>query len=665
MRGEESGEESDRETLGDGRLRLARRRPFRLAPSARRGLLLLTCLGAIWGQAALAQAAEPVPIPLKHVTTDGDDDYDSLGVMVGINDGPARLFELDTGSDQFNAQIDELVEVEPLPDTEPALYAYGDGTYGNWVQRIRFDSLSYYDPDDPSEPIVTFDGGHVAGQILDIVYTEDYAGFKDLKRTGDPVGYDDETPLYADLEVRERILNGEPGEMPPLYGIFGAGDFLGEDIETSALGGRTRSGYVISANANLGEITTPGCGPCLTLHLSPNVRAQFSALVPWGKLDYQYARKHFPPSGAPASAQFEGTYSYTISVEVGGKKHAIDFKGPILFDSGTPDFIYVVQDKVLKKLRTKGFKLAEDSDGVVDFKIHGFKDTLNNQEFDEIGISRLSGEGEGDGVIIGLPFFQANSIMYDLENRTTAFTPFFVTVEAFTTDASDAKPPHLGRVTGEMGSVGWLGVAGVISGAGDFTIEKDAVVRLTGVNSYRGATHIADDGFLYLAGPGSIEQSERVVVDGVLNISQKGNYLEPWGVAHSMNDAVLRNLNGKGEVHLGGRRLVVTAAEGTFAGSITDYDDAGHNMGGGLLLAGGTLRLTGENDYSGVTEVAAGAELHVAGSLTGDVAVAGVLVIEGEIHGRVMVKKGGRLTGSGKVRSLTVAEGGRADPPAK
>jgi hypothetical protein len=250
--------------------------------------------------------------------------------------------------------------------------------------------------------------------------------------------------------------------------------------------------------------------------------------------------------------------------------------------------------------------------------------------------------------------------MYDLENRTTAYSPYFVTSDNFTTDAAADGEGQLNQVTSEMGSDGWLGLAGNISGAGDFTIEKDADVRMTGANTYTGTTHIADDGYLTLAGPGSIEHSSRVMVDGVLNIDQKGNYLKLWGVAHSMSDTAIRNLSGKGEVYLGAGRLILTEADGQFDGTIANYDDAGDT--GGLVVAGGKLTLSGMNNYSGVTEVASGAELRVTGLLTGDVSVSGLLVVDGEVSGTVTVKEGGRLTGSGKVASVTVAEGGKADP---
>lgn len=675
-----------------------------------KGLLVIsTCLGSVCAQIDLARAADPILIPLQHVADedgddgddapaagddgtsddgdsdasddeddsasddeDGDDDevgYDRLGIMVGINDSEPRLYEFDTGSDELNAEIDSNIPgVKPVRGSKPEMYAYGNGTYGDWVQQVQFGSLSYYDPDDPSEPVATFDGGYGAGQVVDYVYTKDYDGFEDLNVTQKPVGRSGGEPVYADLDARQKMQNGEPADEPPLYGIFGAGNFIDEGDHTTAPGSQTQSGYVISANANLGEDTTPGCAPCLILNLTPNLRSQFTALTPWGKMDYQGYQKKFPHSGANTSTQFEGSYSYTISFDDdNGDRQSVDFESSILFDSGTPNFLYPTQRNVITTLKDKGFDLEEDSDSDVGFSLYGFDDGMNNLDYDDVDISRLSNEDEGGDVVLGLPFFHLNTIMYDLENRMTAYSPYFVSVDNFATGAADEDVMQLSHVTSDMGSYGWLGLAGVISGDNSFVVEAGGVVRMTNANTYTGATYIETSGFLSLAGTGSIEQSSSVVVNGVLDISQKGNHLKQWGVPDSQNDAVFRSLSGTGEIHLGARRLVLTDADGRFEGAITDYEgsiadygDSDENLGGGLVLNGGKLTLSGENDYSGLTEVAAGAELHVSGSLTGDVSVSGLLVVDGEVSGNVTVKEGGTLTGSGTVGNVT-NEGGQAE----
>ncbi|WP_353023504.1 lysozyme inhibitor LprI family protein [Mesorhizobium sp. M1403] len=619
------------------------------------------------GRTGLAQAAGPIPIPLQHVRDYGTDSdeviYHKLGISVGINGAKPRLFEFDTGSDEFNAEIDSSVPgVKPVPGSKPEMYGYGDGTYGDWVQQVRFDSLSYYDPDDPSEPVVTFDGGFSAGRVVDYVYTKGFGDLEDLKLTPRPVGQYGDTPVYADLNARKSMQNGRPGGSTTFYGIFGAADFIFPGNQTVAPGGQTQSGYVVSANANLGkEKTTPGCAPCLTLNLSPSLRSQFTALMPWGEGDFQAYQRRFPRSGANASNEFEGSYRYAISFDNKGKKQSVDFSGPVLLDTGTSTFIFITTESIFNKLQSRGFHLNEYRSAVVDVKIWGFKDSFNNKEYSDVVIDRQSDEEGRDGVIVGIPFFQSNSVMYDLENRTTAYSPYFVSAANFTTDAAAEDQVQLNRATSDAGSNGWLGLAGIISGAGDFTIEKDADVRMTGANTYTGTTHIAADGYLTLAGPGSIEHSSRVMVGGVLNIDQKGNHLKSWGVAHSLNDTVIRNLGGKGNVYLGAGRLILTEADGQFDGTIADFDDAG-GMSGGLVVAGGKLTLSGKNNYSGVTEVASGAQLRVTGSLTGDISVSGLLVVDGEVSGKVTVKERGKLTGSGKAGSVTVAEGGKADP---
>lgn len=626
-------------------------------------LALIGLSFSLYGGQPLLAAEEPQHIPLVHVKSDfADEDFDSLGIMIGINGGKPHLFEFDTGSDQFNLQMSsEIAGVSPVPGSRPKMYAYGNGTYGYWVQKVQFDRLSYFDPKDLSRPVASFDGGYIAARILDAVYTRDYHSFAKRNVSAKAIGRtSSDVPLYADLDIRQRIQNDQPGETPPFFGVFGASNGIGEEIETSALGGRTKSGYVIAANANMGDSKTPGCAPCLTLHLNPSIRSQFSALMPWGELDYSGQRRRFPLSGANASPVYEGSYQYTISINAGKKKKDVDLRGPIMFDTGTSEFILISHDGVLKKLNARGLKLTKNSDDTVDFKMYGSGDTLNDVEFEDVEIHRQSDEDEGDGIVIGLPFFHSNSLLYDLENRTTGYTPYFVTATDFSTMPEDNRLPHLGKVDAGHGSEGWLGLAGNISGSGDFIVEKDATVRMTGTNTYTGTTKIADGGFIHLAGPGSLANSSRIEVEGALDISQKGNRQKLWGVPNTENDARIRDLSGKGEVHIGTRRLIITAADGRFDGEISDYDGQKEGLGGGLTLEGGRLILGGENDYKGTTIVAPRAELVIAGSVIGDVVVSGKLVVDGEVSGTIRVENGGAVTGSGKAGKVIVAPGGSA-----
>ena len=583
--------------------------------------------------------------------------FDKLGILVGINNGKPRLFQFDTGSDEFLTPIDSDVAAVSVDATEkPGLYRYGDGSYGYWMRRVRVNSLSYFDPANPASPVATIGGGYVVGQIIDWAYTRNYHDFKERNVSKETIGYNDNEPLFADLDVRKRIQAHQPTDVPPFYGTFAAGDNIAEGIATSALGGHTQTGYVISANANLGNHNTPGCAPCLTLHLTPSLRAQFSALMPWGNLGYDGRQHYFPQSHAPASTLYEGNYNYAISFARGQKKQSVKFKGPVLFDTGTMEFLYVDQTKVLNELRAKGFRIQENDVQRVDFGLYGFKEKRDALHYEDVDFRRLRDEKAGNGLVVGLPFFQANAVMYDLQNRITAFSPYFVTNTNFTTGGECNGRQILNTVTTDVGSQGWLGLAGMVTGVGSFKLEKDTDVRMTGVNSYTGPTYVGEGAFLYLAGPGSIEQSPKVTVDGVLNIEQKGGSLKAWGVHQFSNDTRLQSIEGKGHIYLGTRKLIVTSANGRFSGQIVDYDDVGHNMGGSLVLAGGKLILSGENDYSGQTEVLAGAQLQVDGTISHDVLVFGTLVVKGRILGRTTVAKGGQLLGNGTIMHLTVLD---------
>src|SRR5690606_33762384 len=148
----------------------------------------------------------------------------------------------------------------------------------------------------------------------------------------------------------------------------------------------------------------------------------FTALIAWGELDSDNYQSNFPRSGANASNEYEGTYSYTISfADDGGEKHSVDLDGPILLDTGTSDFVFVTSQGVLNSLQSEGFQLDEYEIGDVDFNMRGFEDAFNNMVFSGVDIYRQDAEDEGNSLVLGLPFLQLNSVIYDLENKTTGY----------------------------------------------------------------------------------------------------------------------------------------------------------------------------------------------------------------------------------------------------
>lgn len=636
---------------------------------------MLVSLGAVTGTASVALAdiaADPTVIPLQHVRNQ-EGDMNRLGIMVGVNDGPARLYMFDTGSDQFNVQIDpNTTGVTRVPGTAPQAYAYGDGTYANWVQRVQFDSLSYYDPEDTSARVAKYGGGYQAAKVLDIVYTKDYLDFKKKRVSKDPVGYgtdenSNRIPYYADLDIHQRIQNGEPGEEPPFYGVFGAADFLAStSAPSSAIGGRTKSGYIISANANLDTGATPGCAPCLLIDLDSSLRAQFTSFVPWGKKSDENSRDTFPGSGANASTQ-EGKYNLEFRAGDGNVSVSKE-EVAVLLDTGTPfgGILYVSQAK-FDKLNEAGV-VKEYADAKGEYYIPSLKISAPNGQpisFDNVSVSKQSDAApEYINFIAGLDFFRDTSVMYDLENKATGYTPYFVSANNFTTGAAADGSLQLNRITAHIGNEGLLGIAGVISGSGDLTLDPKTDVRMTNVNTYTGATYINHDASLSLAGLGSIERSAKVAADGTLDISEYGNANKYWGIPESENDAHIRSLSGgsTGVVSLGNQTLVLTAANDVFAGRINDLDEEKKHYGGGLVVAGGVQTLSGKNDYSGMTTVGSGAGLLLAGSIKHDVTTSGLLGNDGQIGGLAQANKDGVIVGAGSFGAISIADGGKVAP---
>ena len=137
--------------------------------------------------------------------------------------------------------------------------------------------------------------------------------------------------------------------------------------------------------------------------------------------------------------------------------------------------------------------------------------------------------------------------------------------------------------------------AGVIGGTGALNVTG-GTQTLSGVNVYQGVTTVDEGATLALKNDGAIEYSAGVVADGLFDISG------------TTNGANITTLSGAGTVELGSKTLTLTAANGTFAGVITDPP------GGALVIAAGTETLAGVNTYTGETTIAAGAKLALTGA---------------------------------------------------
>ncbi|WP_406887570.1 autotransporter outer membrane beta-barrel domain-containing protein [Serratia marcescens] len=644
-------------------------------------------------------ASKPISIPLGHLE-------DRLTINVGVNGGPAQKYIFDTGSDQFNAALGQQ-DTSRLPNVNQAYdYLYGtDGWGGYWLQRKQITNLTYYTSEENPTPVVTPDSnnkGYVIGQIEHFLRAQSgQSGQLPFKQLDDKF-------YYIDVDAEKALNAGNPIEEKYFYGTFGVGDFLSTDRNNNPNGGSpfatvTTTGFIVAGNDNSsenGKTLSPGCAPCSILHLTPSLRAQFDTLVPWAPTRDEGDITHFPNSGAPASLQHEGRFKYAFTLNINGQESTIELpgdalSGAILFDTGNASHATIDSQKLGEILEKNGVKFDGDeakTARIVDLTLQPVdingKNVGNgillaeNSDKDLLVINKDGSDTKTWNITLGLGFFLQYTVMYDLQNQLTAFSPFFVSADDFSTDANGHRG-QLNQITKQMGNLmpappgdpsgdpnggkGFLGLAGTISGNGPLTLMSDVVVNMTGVNTYTGATHINKGAVLYLSGPGSIASSSRLVNNGWFDISEHGNYYSEWQVPDGMNDATIRSLSGNGVVTLGDRTLVLSQARDDFSGRITDVslgDKDGTHYKGGLTITGGSQTLSGESDYTGPTLIARGAALHLAdtGSLVSDVAAYGAFITDGKATGAVMVGDGGLVGGNGRIGALTARNGGTVSP---
>ncbi|MDR7221548.1 autotransporter domain-containing protein [Aminobacter aminovorans] len=173
-------------------------------------------------------------------------------------------------------------------------------------------------------------------------------------------------------------------------------------------------------------------------------------------------------------------------------------------------------------------------------------------------------------------------------------------------------------MSAEIGSVLKSGASG--SGLG---VTGGGKLTLSGMNTYTGLTYIGANTTLALDNQGRVNASSGVEVVGTFDVS-------------AASSAQVKNLTGSGSVVLGSAGLWITAANGTFSGTMS---------GGGLNVAGTKLVLTGANTLTSAG-TSAGATLQIGdGGTTGSVG--------GSItnHGTVIFNRTDDLTFTGVINS--------------
>ncbi|MBJ6135857.1 autotransporter-associated beta strand repeat-containing protein, partial [Ochrobactrum sp. Q0168] len=250
-------------------------------------------------------------------------------------------------------------------------------------------------------------------------------------------------------------------------------------------------------------------------------------------------------------------------------------------------------------------------------------------------LNLLSNYGGGYGFADGTITFSASS-GYALINVTTssAFSDFQTT--AFIELASDT-------VVNTSGTDASLASITSISGPGALIKEGPGAVYLSAPNSYTGGTRI-ENGILRAYRAGALVDNTAYIVNG--------GTLDLNGIGLTMS-----SLSGNGgTVNLGSADLTVHQTTDTvFSGSISGS--------GRLIKSGiGTLSLSGNSSYAGLTQVTSGTLMigngaaDTAAGLDSDVLVAnsGALGGFGSINGNVNIQSGGELAPGKPEGTLTI-----------
>ena len=576
-------------------------------------------------------SATDIPLDLIQLPNGGSAPDYRLGINVGLNGGTRQEYLFDTGSDSFNIAVGSGGGAVPwFPNWNASatgsqyVFNYGDGTTGYWQQNTTASSVQFYNANTgkqvfsaaPSQGLpvaAALDWVMTANHFAPNVPGGDIQGVPvatGMNSSGQPV------TMYQDLSWQQALDQGAAPEHGHFYGTFGAGDFLYAGDNGGLPGMLTTTGYIVEANGKAGA---PGsCGQaCFILGLTPALRAQFLSVVPWvaGTQQGTY-QGSFGVSGAHAAQQFDTYFTYSLN------NGAYTAKLQTVLDSGTSG-VY---------LNDNGLTAGENAAGHVNANgnesagltltaigaVPGAKTvSLTTADDGKGDPTHVVGTGNAASVIpsgtalYGMSFFLNNAVMYDLENQVTAYTPFYVTDAPLTTDLT---------VTQAMGP---LGLAGVISGSGAFTVANGGMANLSGANTYTGNTVVEQGGWLGLAGPIDISTSAGMQADGTFDMSR------------AAGNVSIKSLSGSGTGYLGGNTLVLTQASGTFSGQLAD-GGLGGGTGAGLTIDGGEETLAGDNAYSGLTRVSAQATLHLQGAV-GSVLDAGMLTGNGLIRGDLMV----------------------------
>ena len=596
--------------VGQPALRLVLRRAFAV-------IALSACSHFLTIGAARAQSLN---IPLNLTLFGTNDPGPELTINIGIGGQAPRPYIFDTGSSLFVANYTQAA-FGSVPSssnlTRNLVVAYGNGSYGYYANLVGVSSLTFYPSYTSTSGGVSLNATSPSGASSQFVMSAI-------------------TGTFGHLSFPEGAL---PGSFPGDQGTFGAGNFISSYTTTGgttiagpggilgqALIPGTTAGYVVAANGqplsamngadprysfsqNGPQVSqnVTSCSPCVMLGLTPALIAQFMPV------NQMHTNTH--NDGTFANSNTASTIEEAIFLNVSATPPLGTPTTPVLtrslLDTGTQNFL--IGNGIAPSNYSEGGVLTIS--GSTPGATTSSYALIANHNDPAICCTPYFGQpssvvGGGPESTIGIGFFLTNSVLYNLAGQAVGYTSNFVTDVNITT--TPASPLVI-----DANSVP-LGLAGVISGDGPVRILNNGSATLSGTNTYTGPT-IVNDGFLALVGPGSISMSSgvRVSNSGIFDISGVGS--GPPATAYITSLSSADNL---GLVQLGANQLVLTNANGTFAGSIAD-GGIYNGTGGSLVFAGGIETLTGVNTYTGGTIVLAGTlQLSGAGTLGASIGTA-------------------------------------------
>ena len=369
-----------------------------------------------------ARALQDIPLSLETIGNS-----QRLVIYAGINGGTAEPYLFDTGSSGFNAAYYNgpytgsgtnpaaWTATSTISTNATASYGTPANGFSYTLNAVTVPSIQIYRKTDLTHVAVNLvatdinpsSTGYIIGQVTDQTFNG-----------GGPSSF------------QSNLAQGLAPLSSGLYGTFGASLFTGNVtsgsvpfVNSSVLGQSTTTGWAVVANTG----TDPAHA---ILGLNSAVRNQFTSSVAWTAT----GADAFPNSGATGSTEFGGgKFDFVLS---GGGNPTVTWSNGTLLDAGTQNNNLNAKDSSssdLSQYETSpplvdaGYTITAAGNGVITVSdTYGFTTTTGGLETYNANVKPDA--TANDHSTIGIGFFLADSVAFDLQNQQTLYTSNVVTV---------------------------------------------------------------------------------------------------------------------------------------------------------------------------------------------------------------------------------------------